>query len=249
MVMEDYEPFMSFGEDDADMYDTEPDVSQRRDTSATVAFLEQLAGGGPALELAIGTGRVALPLAAQGIRVDGIDFSPAMVAKLRAKPGGDQIAVTMGNFADVPVQGSYRLIFVVFNTLFNLLTQDDQVRCFENVAAHLTDDGAFVVEAFVPTYLARLRNDQYVDAEAIAINEVWLDMGRHDPVTQRLDESHVVLSREGVRMYPIVTRYAWPSELDLMARIAGLRLKERWAGWNREPFTSASSNHVSIYGR
>ncbi|HLJ81976.1 MAG TPA: class I SAM-dependent methyltransferase, partial [Ktedonobacterales bacterium] len=132
--MDNYEPAMSFDEDAAENYDADPDVSQRANTSATVAFLEQLAGGGPALELAIGTGRVALPLAARGIRVDGIDFSPAMVAKLRAKPGGDQIAVTMGNFADVPVQGTYRLIYVVFNTLFNLLTQDDQVRCFENVA-------------------------------------------------------------------------------------------------------------------
>lgn len=248
-MMDNYKPEMSFDEDSAETYDADPDVSQRADTSATVAFLEQLAGGGPALELAIGTGRVALPLAARGIRVEGIDFSPAMVAKLRGKPGGDQIAVTMGNFADVPVQGTYRLVYVVFNTLFNLLTQDDQVRCFENVAAHLTDDGSFVIEAFVPTYLTRLRSDQYVDAEAIAVNEVRLDVGRHDPVTQRLEESHVVLSREGVRVYPIVARYAWPSELDLMARIAGLRLKERWAGWNREPFMAASGNHVSIYGR
>jgi hypothetical protein len=172
-----------------------------------------------------------------------------MVTKLRAKPGGDQIAVTMGDFADVPVPGTYRLIFVVFNTLFNLLTQDDQVRCFANVSAHLTEDGAFVVEAFVPTWLTRLRNDQYVDAEAIGVDEVRLDVGRHDPVTQRIDESHVVLSREGVHLYPIVTRYAWPSELDLMARIAGLRLKERWGGWNREPFTSTSGTHVSVYGR
>jgi SAM-dependent methyltransferase len=240
---------MSFGEDAAAIYDAEPDVSQRRDTSATVALLEQLAGGGPALELAVGTGRVALPLAARGIHVDGIDLSPAMVAKLRAKPGGDQIAVTMGNFADVAVPGTFRLIFVVFNTLFNLLTQDEQVRCFENVAAHLTEDGVFVVEAFVPTYLTRLRDDQYVDAEAIAVNEVRLDVGRHDPVKQLLVESHVVLSREGVRVYPIVCRYAWPSELDLMARLAGLRLKERWAGWNREPFTATSGTHVSVYGR
>jgi SAM-dependent methyltransferase len=244
--MENYKPIMSFGEDAAAVYD---EYDHRDDTLATVAFLEQLAGGGPALELAIGTGRVALPLAARGIRVDGIDLSPAMVAKLRAKPGGDQIAVTMGDFADVPVRGTYRLIFLVFNTLFNLLTQDDQVRCFENVAAHLTQDGAFVVEAFVPTWLTRLRNDQYVDAEAIGVNEVHLDVGRHDPVTQRLEENHVVLSREGVRLYPIVTRYAWPSELDLMARIAGLRLKNRWAGWNREPFTSTSRTHVSVYGR
>ncbi|MGI8825249.1 MAG: class I SAM-dependent DNA methyltransferase [Chloroflexota bacterium] len=204
---------------------------------------------GAALELAIGTGRIALPLAARGVHVDGIDISPAMVARLRAKPGGGQISVTMGDFADVPVSGTYRLIFVVFNTLFNLLTQHDQVRCFENVAAHLTADGSFVVEAFVPAYLTRLRDDQYVDAEAVGVDEVRLDVGRHDAVMQRLEESHVHLSREGVRLYPTVTRYAWPSELDLMARIAGLRLKDRWAGWNREPFNSASSMHVSVYGR
>jgi hypothetical protein len=250
MMMKDYEPVLSFDEENADRYDGGMDGSPRQETvAATVVFLEQLADGGPALELAIGTGRIALPLAARGIRVDGIDFSAAMVAKLRAKPGGDQIAVTMGNFADVPVPGSYRVIYLVFNTLFNLLTQDDQVRCFENVAAHLTDDGAFVVEAQVPTFLTRLRDDQYVDAEAIAVNEVRLDVGRYDPVTQRLEESHVALSREGVRVSPLVMRYAWPSELDLMARIAGLRLKERWSGWNREPFTGASTNHVSVYGR
>jgi SAM-dependent methyltransferase len=247
--MKQYEPSMSFGEEVAEIYDAEPDVSQHQDLSATVAFLEELAGGGTALELAIGTGRVALPLAARGMRVDGIDFSPAMVAKLRAKPGGDQLAVTIGDFAEVPVEGSYRLIYLVFNTLFNLLTQDDQVRCFENVATHLTEDGAFVVEAFVPTWLTRLRDDQYVDAEAIEVDEVTFDVGRHDPVKQLLYESHVLLSREGVRVYPIVTRYAWPSELDLMARIAGLRLKERWAGWSREPFTGASRSHVSVYGR
>jgi SAM-dependent methyltransferase len=208
-----------------------------------------LASGGPALELAIGTGRIALPLAAEGVRVDGIDISPAMVAKLRSKPGADQISVTMGDFAEVPVQGTYPLIFLVSNTLFNLLTQEDQVRCFENVATHLTDDGFFVVEAFVPSYLYRLPNAQYVDAEAIAVDEVLLDVGRHDAVAQRLDESHVSLTSQGVRVYPIVTRYAWPSELDLMARIAGLRLKERWAGWCREPFTSGSGAHVSVYGR
>jgi hypothetical protein len=244
--MKDYEPLTSFGEESAEVYDQ---GDQRADTMETVAFLEQLARGGPALELAIGTGRVALPLAARGIRVDGIDFSSAMVARLRAKPGGDQIAVTIGDFADVPVEGTYRLVFLVFNTIFNLLTQDDQVRCFENVAAHLTDDGLFVVEAFVPTYLTRLRNDQYVDAEDIEVGEVVLDVGRHDPVKQLLEESHVVLTREGVRLYPIVCRYAWPSELDLMARIAGLRLQDRFGGWNREPFTATSTSHVSVYGR
>lgn len=244
--MQGYDPMMSFDEEAAESYD---ESDHREDTAETVAFLAQAAGPGPALELAIGTGRVALPLAARGLRVDGVDLSPAMVAKLRAKPNGDQLAVTLGDFAAVPVAGSYRLIYLVFNTLFNLLTQDDQVRCFENVAAHLTDDGVFVIEAFAPGYLYRLRDEQYVDAERIQVNEVWLDVGRHDPVAQRLEESHVRLSRSGVRVYPIVCRYAWPSELDLMARLAGLRLKERWGGWNREPFTAESQSHISVYGR
>jgi SAM-dependent methyltransferase len=243
--MKNYQPVMSFGEDVAEMY---RDVLRGDEVEAT-AFLEQLAGGGPALELAVGAGRIALPLAERGIRVDGIDISPAMVAQLRAKPGGERIAVTMGDFADVPVAGSYRLIYVVWNTLFNLLTQDDQVRCFENVAAHLTGDGAFVVEAGLPDFLYRIRDHQYVDAEAIEVDEVRLDVLRHDPATQMLEESHVILSREGVRLNPVVQRYAWPGELDLMARIAGLRLKERWDGWNREPYTGAGSTVVSVWGR
>lgn len=244
--MENYEPITSFGDNAAETYD---DISQRGDEVATVDFLEQLARRGPALELAIGTGRIALPLADRAIRVDGVDISPAMVARLRAKPGGDRISVTIGDFADVPVPGDYRLIFVIFNTLFNLLTQQEQVRCFENVAAHLTDNGVFVVEAFVPTFLHRLRDNQYVDAEAVGVDEVRLDVARHDAVSQRLDESHVTLSRAGVQVNPIVTRYAWPAELDLMARIAGLRLKDRWAGWGREAFDSMSRRHVSVYGR
>lgn len=235
----------SFDEATAEVYDDEP----RGDERSTVALLAELARGGPALELAIGTGRIALPLAARGIRVDGVDLSQAMVAKLRAKPDGERLSITMGDLADVPVEGDYKLIYIVFNTLFNVLTQEDQVRCFENVAKHLADDGLFVLEAFVPTFLSRLRDDQYVDAEQVGVDRVTFDVGRHDPVAQRLDESHVVLSPEGLRLFPIVTRYAWPSELDLMARIAGLRLKDRWAGWEREAFTSTSRNHVSVYGR
>ena len=243
--MKGYEPVMSFGEDVAEM---DRDV-QRGDEIAAVAFLEQLAGRGPVLELGIGAGRIALPLAARGVRVDGVDLSPAMVAQLRAKPGGDEISVTVGDFADVPAPGAYCLIFVVWNTLFNLLTQEDQVRCFENVAAHLGDDGSFVVEAYVPASLYRLRNDQYVDAEAVQVDEVRLDVLRHDAATQMLEESHVSLSRTGVHLNPVVQRYAWPSELDLMARIAGLRLQGRWGGWAREPFSSSSNAHVSVYGR
>ena len=243
--MKNYEPVMSFGEDVAEMYG----AVQRGDEVAAVAFLAKLAGRGPALELAVGAGRIALPLAAQGIRVDGVDISPAMVAQLRAKPDGEEMAVTIGDFADVPVPGSYRLIYVVWNSLFNLLTQEDQVRCFENVAGHLTGDGSFVIEALAPNFLYRLRNEQYVEAESIDVGEVRLDVLRHDPAKQMIDESHVTLSREGIRLNPVVQRYAWPSELDLMARIAGLRLKERWAGWNREPYDSSSTNLVSVYGR
>jgi SAM-dependent methyltransferase len=242
--VKDYEPIMSFGEDVAEGYDDAP----RGDEDETVAFLEGLAGGGPALELAIGTGRIALPLAARGILVHGVDISPAMVEQLRTKPGGDRIPVTIGDFADVPVSGTYRLIYVVFNTMFNLLTQEEQVRCFENVAAHLTDDGSFVIEAGSPASFYRLRDDQYVDAESIEVDAVRLDVLRHDPAKQMLDESHVSISGAGVRLNPVVQRYAWPAELDLMGRIAGLSLKERWDGWDREPFTG-KHNVVSVYER
>jgi SAM-dependent methyltransferase len=245
--MKGYEPFMSFDSETAARYDAAEGV--RGDEAATVEFLAALAQGGRALELAVGTGRIALPLAERGVPVEGIDFSPAMVERLRAKPGGARVAVTMGDFADVAVPGRYRLVYVVFNTLFNLLTQDAQVRCFENAAARLDEGGAFVVEGFVPAWLHRLRDGQYVDAEAVGVQRVVLDMGRHDPVAQTLDESHVELSKSGVRLAPIVCRYAWPSELDLMARIAGLRLRERWGGWERQPFTADSRNCISVYGR
>jgi hypothetical protein len=243
--MKDYEPVRSFLGEAAEIYDRAP----RGDEDEAVAFLAELAGGGPALELAIGTGRIGLPLAARGVAVEGIDLSPDMVAQLRRKPGGADIPVTIGDFSEVPVSGSYRLVYVVYNTFFNLLEQEEQVRCFENVAAHMADGGSFVVEARVPAHLHGLRENQYVDAEEIGVDEVWLDVARYDPVSQRLEETHVSLSASGgVRLFPIVTRYAYPSELDLMARIAGLRLRERWGGWSREPFDSASTLHVSVYG-
>ncbi len=243
--MRGYEPIRSFDDGEKAAFE---DVL-RGDEEATVAFLEGFARGGAALELAIGTGRIALPLTDRGIPVSGIDFSPAMVARLRTKPGGAALPVTMGDFAEVGVPGSFRLVYLVFNTLFNLLTQDDQVRCFANVAARLEPGGVFVVEAFVPAWLHRLRDGQYVDAEAVELRSVTLDVGRHDPVAQRLEESHVRLSPEGVQVAPVVCRYAWPSELDLMARMAGLRLRERWGGWDRAPFTAESRNCVSVYGR
>jgi SAM-dependent methyltransferase len=244
--MRGYRPSDSFGDDCAVDY---AEFEVRGDEPDTVAFLERLAGDGRALELAIGTGRIGLPLAARGVPVDGIELSPAMVAQLRAKPGGADLDVRIGDMADVDVERTYGLVYLIFNTFFNLLTQDDQVRCFQNVAAHLEPGGSFVIEAFTPNFLYRLRNDQYVDAQQIDPGEVWLDVGRHDPVAQTLDESHVAFTSAGVKLYPIVCRYAWPSELDLMARIAGLRLAGRWAGWHDEPFTAASERHVSIYTR
>ena len=221
----------------------------RGDEVPAVAFLAQLAGTGPALELGIGAGRIAVPLATRGIQVEGIDISPKTVALMRTNPVGEKLSVVIGDFTDVPVQGTYRLIYVVWNTFFNLPTQDAQVRCFKNVAAHLAEDGVFVVEAYVPSFLYRLRNDQHVDAESIEVDEVRLDVLRHDAANQMLEENHVCLSRTGISFGPVVQRYAWPSELDLMAQMAGLCLKERWGGWGREPFKSSSEAHISVYGR
>ena len=242
--MRGFDPMASFGEDVAATYD---DVL-RGDEAETVACLRQLAGGGPVLELAIGTGRIGLPLAATGIRVDGVEQSAAMIARLRAKPGGAALTVVQGDMAEVPVAGRYRLVFLVFNTFYNLLTQDDQVRCFANVARHLDEDGLFLLEAAVPGPHYCLA-EQYVHAEAVEVGKVVLDVGRYDPVTQLLDECHVTLAPEGVRLVPIVTRFASPSEMDLMARLAGLELRGRWGGWRREPFTNESPRTVSVWAK
>ncbi len=213
---------------------------------STVAFLKELAGEGPALELAIGTGRIALPLKEAGVHVHGIDISEAMVAKLRTKPGGEDIPVTMDDFVDVGVEGTYPLIYLVFNTLFALTTQEEQVRCFANVARHLEPGGAFVIECFVPD-LARFDRHQRMEAWRVQLDSVGFELSRHDPVAQQIDSQIVVLTHEGHQLYPIHVRYAFPSELDLMGRLAGLRLRARYGGWDREPFTSASKAHVSIY--
>jgi SAM-dependent methyltransferase len=201
------------------------------------------------LELAIGTGRIGLKLANRGLPLDGIEASTELVDLLRAKPGGEALDVTIGDFADVAVPGTYGLVFVVFNTLFNLTTQDEQVRCFRNVADHLEDDGLFVVECYVPSAVLPQRARQYVATEVVEQDEISLDVGLVDPVTQRVDKSHVVFTPAGIKFYPVVMRYAWPAEIDLMARLAGLRLKERWSGWKLEPFTAGSESHVSVYGR
>lgn len=243
--MEGYGP-ETYGDRWADVYDEYFAGFFGESREATLAVLAELARGGPVLELAVGTGRLAIPLAARGLAVHGIDASEAMVAKLRAKPGGDAIGVTIGDFADVAVDGSFPLVFVAFNTFYALTTQDDQVRCFENVAAHLTDDGVFVVEGFVPD-VARFDRGQRAHVVKVTPERVVLDLTRHDPVTQSVASQHVVITSDGIRLLPIALRYAWPSELDLMARLAGLRLRERWGGWNREPYTAESIRHVSVY--
>jgi SAM-dependent methyltransferase len=236
----------TYGDRIADVYDAF--YQETLDTDRAVEALVELASGGPVLELAIGTGRLALPVLEHGLEVHGIDASEEMVAQLRAKPGGEAIPVTIGDFADVPAEGSYRLIFVAFNSLFALLTQEDQLRCFANVAKHLTDDGVFAVEAFFPD-LARFDRNQRTQATWVDAGRVMLDASRHSPVEQRVDSQHIVITEEGTKLYPVSIRYAFPSELDLMARLAGLELRARWGSWRRDPFKAESGRHVSVYAR
>jgi SAM-dependent methyltransferase len=235
-----------YGDRIADVYD---DWHGDRDSVApVVVFLAGRAGERPVLELGIGTGRIALPLAARGIRVDGIDASARMVARLHGKPGGAGLAVSIGDFADVAAPGGpYGLVYVVFNTFFALLTQDDQVRCFANVAARLLPGGAFVMEAFVPDLTLYDQRQQRVRVDGFEQDATRLSATLHDRASQRFRARHMVLSEDGIQTYPVELRYAWPSELDLMARLAGLEPAGRWEGWEQHPFTSSSPSHVSVW--
>ncbi len=242
--MDDYTA-STYGERIADVYDSfygSVDVELRMDV------LEELAAGGRALELGTGTGSFALPLAERGVDVHGIEISEAMVEELRTKEGGAGVPVTIGDFADVEVEGTFSLIYVLNNTFFMLTEQEAQVRCFENVAAHLDASGVFLVDAFVPD-VTRFDRGQEVRTRLPDLETVRLDVSTHDPMRQLVDFRHVLLSEAGIRVYPARLRYAWPSELDLMARLAGLRLRERWGDWRRGPFTSRSQAHVSVYER
>ncbi|NKZ02988.1 class I SAM-dependent DNA methyltransferase [Actinomadura latina] len=242
--MKGFDPRTSFGHEVSRRYDAE---DTRGDEEQTVAFLADLANGRPALEFAVGTGRIALPLTrATGVRVDGIEQSPDMVDRMREKPDGDGIDVTMGDMSRVTTGRTYGLVYLVFNTIGNILGQDDQVRCFQNAARHLDDDGVFVLECRIPTAPAR-PGHQFVDPEHIDAESVGLDICRYDPVTQILDENHVRISTSGIIFDPIRLRLAYPPEFDLMARLAGLRLRERWGGWRGEPHTSESRRHISVY--
>jgi len=203
-----------------------------------VDFLAALADGGPALELGIGTGRVALPLARRGIRVSGIDLSSDMVAKLRTKPGADAIEVTIGDIAESRVEGVYSLVYVVWNTINNLVAQETQAACFRNAAAHLEPGGSFVVEVGVPPTEPLTVFD---------LSETHSGIDEYDADTQRLVSHHFTLLDGRWERLSVPFRAVWPAELDLMARLAGMTLRERWAGWNREPFRSESRKHVSVW--
>lgn len=235
----------TYGDRIASHYDEFIPISPEQ-TQAAVETLTVLAKGGRVLELGIGTGRIALPLAAKGVAVHGIDASSGMLEQLRQKPGGDAIPVTLGDFGEIAVDGQFSLIFVVFNTFFALPTQAAQVRCFANVAAHLERGGVFAMEAFVPDPSRYIRN-QSVVVTTMGLDEVRLAVSLHDPLSQRVTSQHVTIANDGTRCYPVQLRYAWPSELDLMARLAGLQLMERWSTWQRSPFSASDASHISLY--
>ena len=226
-----------YDEDAADMFD--PAV-----VTPVVDTLVELTGQGAALEFGIGTGRIALPLAERGVRVAGIDSSEAMMARLRAKPGGEDLEVAIGDFATTRVGGEFSLVYLVFNTINNLVTQDAQVACFQNAAAHLRGGGRFVIEVGVPD-LQNLPVGQTIIPFHADPGGIGFDV--YDVVTQRFSSQHYVFTEGRVESYPVEFRYVWPSELDLMAQLAGMALRERWSGWRREPFTSDSRKHVSVW--
>jgi SAM-dependent methyltransferase len=209
-----------------------------------VHLLAELAGSGRALELGIGTGRIAVPLAERGVPVHGIELSKAMVARLRAKPGGDEIGVTIGDFSTTRVEGTFSAAYLAFNTIMNLTTQAAQVACFRNVAAHLEPGGCFLIEVGVPE-LQRLPPGETI--RAFHLSETRWGFDEYEVATQGLTSHHFELVDGRLERLSIPFRYAWPSELDLMAELAGMTLRERWSGWEREPFTSESRKHVSVW--
>jgi SAM-dependent methyltransferase len=232
-----------FGERVAARYD-ESLADEAGLVDAAVEVLAELAGGGRALELGIGTGRIALPLARRGIAVHGIDLSRAMVARLRAKPGGEAIGVTIGDFATANAGGTFTFAYLVFNTIMNLTTQAAQIACFRNVAAHLEPGGCFVIEVMIPD-LRRLPAGQNIVPLHVSPTKWGFDV--YDIATQTMTSNYVEVTRGRGEYASTPFRYVWPAELDLMAQLAGLRLRERWNGWTREHFTSESRQHVSIW--
>jgi SAM-dependent methyltransferase len=238
-------PPIYFDERIAERYDaTSADMFEPAILDPAVSFLADLAGGGAALELGIGTGRIALPLSRRGVRVHGIDLSPAMIARLRAKPGADGIRVTIGDFATTRVGGTFRLAYLVYNTIMNLTTQSEQVECFRNVAAQLEPGGCFVIEVGVPG-LRKLPPGETV--RAFTVSPTRLGFDEYDVAAQIVVSHHYWMVDGRLDVLSAPFRYVWPSELDLMARLAGMTLRERWGDWDRAPFTSDSTRHVSVW--
>jgi SAM-dependent methyltransferase len=223
----------------ADMFDAEV-------VDPVVDFLREMAGSGRALELGVGTGRIALPLSQRGVPVHGIELSKAMLARLHAKPGAEAIGVTVGDFATTTVDGPFSVAYLVFNTIMNLTTQAAQVACFRNVAAHLEPGGCFVIEVGVPE-LQRLPPGESI--RAFHVSETKWGFDEYDVAAQGLTSHHFEIVDGRLEHLAIPFRYAWPLELDLMAQLAGMSLRERWSGWKREPFTSASRKHVSVWAK
>ena len=237
----------TYGDRIAEVYDDlYGSLGSPEHVNPVVDALTALAGGRRILELGIGTGRIALPLAARGVEVHGIDASAAMVEKMRRKPGGDRIPVTLGDFADVDAEGGFSLIYVVFNAFFALLSQEAQVRCFGNIARRLSEGGVFLVETFAPD-LTRFERGQNIHTGILETDRVSIHLSRHDAVAQTVATFHMYITERGMRLYPVKLRYAWPSELDLMARLAGMRLRSRWGDWKGSPFTASSANPVEVY--
>lgn len=234
----------TYGELIADVYDDwYGDVDPQM-----LEMLTRLAGGGRALELGIGTGRVALPLAHSGVKMYGIDSSPAMLQKLRAKPGSEQIQIHQGSFVNIPFEEKFDLIFVVFSTFYGLLTQEEQIHCFQSVADHLESKGLFAIEAFVPD-LTRYQGGQSVRAAHLESQQSRLVASMLDPVNQIITSQFIVLDKSKTDVKPVKIRYVWPSELDLMSRLAGLKSVYHWNDWGQSPFSSSSIKHIAIYGR
>jgi len=233
----------TFGTLNADEYDALHDPGT---TDDSVALIDELAGDGAILELAIGTGRVALPLARRGHSIKGVEASPDMVAKLRDKPGGQDIPVLIGDMAEAAPDGPFDFAFLIFNTLFNLTTQDAQLRCFQTVANVLNPGGAFLIETFVPD-LTEPRYSGAVVTKHVSSGSATLEVLDHDRAAQTLNFQRVRITENGVRLIPLPMRYAWPAEIDLMAKLAGLDLEQRWGDWRRGAFTTGSKMHVSVY--
>jgi SAM-dependent methyltransferase len=243
--MSGYDP-AAYGDAWAEIYDR---VHQSPELDATVSLLADLAAGGRVLEFGAGTGRLVLPLRERGLEVHGIEASEAMLARMRTKPGGADLPLTLGDFTTVRVEGSFSLVVLAFHALFNLPTQQAQVGCFRNAAAHLVAGGRFVVEASVPKLV------MFEGAETVAFDgdgvagDARPALQRHDPVQQRMESVYLYVGAGDPVLLPITIRYAWPSEIDLMARLAGLELEARWADWRQAPFIAASARHISVYRR